>query len=193
MWRALSRRTPRGKEKSHFLPLPPPQKVKAFWPVGGCCEASRCDCPPGAGRGFCAALRACGQRKWPRLLWNLQSEICHPRRQPGWVWVSFPPHRTAPSPRGFVVHFGPIHQHFFLRRLVIGDGFERDVRYNPTDFFTLFVLLADIDKPARWAARFVLQLVPRERRGQKALPSQRQRHAAAINRDPAAAPLLGDV
>ena len=77
---------------------------------------------------------------------------------------------------------GLIHQYFFGRRLVVGDGLERDVRDNAANFLALLVLLAFVDEPAGRAAMLVLQLVPGKGGGQEPLPSQRQRHAAGVDR-----------
>ena len=87
----------------------------------------------------------------------------------------------------------PIDQHFFIRRLVVRDALERDVRDDAADFLALLVLLALVDEAARRPALLVFQFVVGKRRGQQALPRERERHAAGVDRDPAPAPLLGDV
>ncbi|MFA4945499.1 MAG: hypothetical protein WC789_12450 [Lentisphaeria bacterium] len=84
----------------------------------------------------------------------------------------------------------PVHQHFFLCRLVVGDAFQGDVRHNAADFLALLVLLALVDKAAGRAAAVVAQFIEREGRGQQPLPRQRQRHAAGVHGDPAPPPLL---
>src|SRR5690606_5114829 len=75
----------------------------------------------------------------------------------------------------------------------IGDGLQRDAWNQTADFLALPVLLALIDEVAGRAALRLLQLVPREGGGQKALPCQGQWHAGSIAGDPATAPLFGDI
>ncbi len=92
-----------------------------------------------------------------------------------------------------VVLLGPVNQHFFLRRLVVGNAFEIDMRHNATDLFALLVLLAFVNEASCRAAQFVVEFVPGERGGEQALPCESERHTAGVNCDPAPAPLLGYV
>ena len=87
---------------------------------------------------------------------------------------------------------GAVHQHLLVRRLVVGDGLERDVRDDSAHLFALVVLLALVDEPARRATRFVIQFVPGKRRCEQSLSRQRQRNAAGVDRDPAPSPLFRD-
>ena len=52
-----------------------------------------------------------------------------------------------------VVDLRPVDQDFFVRRLVVGDALERDVRDDAADFFALLVLLALVDEAAGRPAR----------------------------------------
>ena len=86
--------------------------------------------------------------------------------------------------------FGFIDQHFFRGRLVVGDGFQRDVRHDAADFLALPVLFAGIDEAAGRAALRVFQLVVGVSRGEQALAGEGERYAGRINGDPATPPLL---
>jgi hypothetical protein len=55
--------------------------------------------------------------------------------------------------------FRAIDQGFHHRQLVVGDGFKCYVRDKPSDFLTLFVLLALVDEAAGRAERRFLELV----------------------------------
>jgi hypothetical protein len=63
-----------------------------------------------------------------------------------------PFHTKRPGDAGdFVISLRPVHKYFFFGRLVVGDGFERDVRHNPAHFFAA----ANHDRTAAslpWAA-----------------------------------------
>ena len=91
-----------------------------------------------------------------------------------------------------VVDLRPIDEHFLVRRLVVGDALERDVRDDAADFLALLVLLAR-RRTRRRAALAFFQLVVVVGGRQQALPCKRERHAARVDRDPPPAPLLGDV
>ena len=84
---------------------------------------------------------------------------------------------------------------------VVGDGFERDVRHALIDEAVADVPMHRL-RTRRGAGDFGLlelafagigQQVKRIARAHDAGTGQRQRHARGVNRDPAAAPLLGDI
>ena len=103
-------------------------------------------------------------------------------------------HREGPAnPGDLVVDLGTVHQRHQLRRLVVGDGLQRDARHKPADLLALAVLLALVAKAAGRSPRRVLQPIPGKGRRDQPLPGQRQRHPRGIAGDPAPAPLLGDV
>ena len=83
---------------------------------------------------------------------------------------------------------------------VVGDGFERDVRHALIDEAVADVPVHGL-RTRRGAGDFgfldlafagIGQQVKRIARAHDAGAGQRQRHARGVNRDPAAAPLLGD-
>ena len=51
------------------------------------------------------------------------------------------------DPRDFLLLLGAIDEHFFFRRLVVGDALERDMRHQPADLFPFAVLSALVDEP----------------------------------------------
>ena len=77
-------------------------------------------------------------------------------------------------------------------RLVVGDGFQRDVGDDAADFLAFFVLFAGIDETAAGAALRVFECVVGIGGGEQALAGQGQRYAGDIGGNPAAPPLLGD-
>jgi len=58
--------------------------------------------------------------------------------------------------------FGPVHEHLFLWRLVVGNALEGNVGNDAADLFALRVTLAFIDEPAAGTARVVAEFVPLE-------------------------------
>ena len=93
----------------------------------------------------------------------------------------------------FVVDLRPVDEHLLGRRLVVRDRLQRHVRDDPADLLALRVLPTLVDEPADRPAAVVLELVVRERRGQQALPRERERDTRGVDRDPAPPPLLGDI
>src|SRR5205823_6388437 len=87
---------------------------------------------------------------------------------------------------------GAVNQNLLNWWLIVGDALERNVRHDPADLFALAVLLAPIDKAARWAGA-VLQLIVGVSGRQQPLASKRQGHAAGVDGDPAPPPLLGHI
>ena len=88
---------------------------------------------------------------------------------------------------------GTVHKNLLLWRFVVRNGFESHVGNDTPNLFALFVLLAFINEAAGWTTLLILEFVPGKSTGQQPLPSERQRHPAGINRDPASAPLFGDI
>ena len=60
-------------------------------------------------------------------------------------------------------YFGAVNQNFLLGRFVVGDGLERDVRYDAANLFTVTVLFALVDEAAGWAAASRLEVHTREK------------------------------
>src|SRR5689334_18022449 len=67
----------------------------------------------------------------------------------------------AGDPNDAPVDFGAVDEHLLGRRLIVGDGLERDMRNNAADFFAFVVLPALVDEASGRATRLVLEVVPR--------------------------------
>jgi len=95
---------------------------------------------------------------------------------------------------GDAAHFlGAVDQHLHRRRFVVGDALERGMRHQTADLLSFAVLLALVDEAARRAGLWGLQFVVGKGRRQQALAGEGERNARGVDRNPASAPLLGDV
>jgi hypothetical protein len=102
-------------------------------------------------------------------------------------------HERAGHARDAGHDLGPVHQHFHVGLLAVGDALERDVRHDAADVLALAVGLHLVDEATGGAVRRVFQFRVVEACREQPLARERERDARRVDGDPAAAPLFGDV